>query len=475
MEELEKILVDFKDIPDSDIFIQSLYEYYRANNFSGGCLNRIQYLTYIDVKTLETYIYDYVKNTLRMTKKEFDAFKTEEREKIKSIYTGKENIILIEMGVSTNYLWTNPIEKEFFLKTIYEYSKSNNFSEESINKLSKKLNIKPDLFLELIKEYMKDYLKADKGDQARMDNTKLRECYQKLMNASTGEEFEKIAKEFGFAVSYITINFNLFKKFYSKRDVDNFYKSYALYRQYMSDKKKERLQEASQRRREYNLKKQEETAKSVVRAYVNRKEGDLAEFLYVNKLTSYYFFKYVDIVQDCDKELYEEYKNSKYLKKMDKKEEIAVQLKKIVDGIKNGYEENGRHRNFDVLDYLFITKTPINNVLIMSQGILSANEQLVLKKFKKSYEGCEKYKSADEKAILEEKRIINLQYDAKGRLIENSGRLITDEEKEALLYYLSIKAINVNRMTYSAALKRYINDFIDIEKYKGKSLTLEKK
>ena len=49
------------------------------------------------------------------------------------------------------------------------------------------------------------------------------------------------------------------------------------------------------------------------------------------------------------------------------------------------------------------------------------------------------------------------------------------EEKEALLYYLSIKAINVNRMTYSAALKRYINDFIDIEKYKGKSLTLEKK
>ena len=73
---------------------------------------------------------------------------------------------------------------------------------------------------------------------------------------------------------------------------------------------------------------------------------------------------------------------------------------------------------------------------------------------------------SDIKVIREEKRIFGLEYDKFGKIIEGSGREITKEETEKIINYLTDNEIPLNRKTYNAALKRYLNNYISFEETK---------
>ena len=83
-----------------------------------------------------------------------------------------------------------------------------------------------------------------------------------------------------------------------------------------------------------------------------------------------------------------------------------------------------------------------------------------------AYKDAELYNSTEEKIIKDEKRVVGVQFDKFGKIIEGSGRIITDEEKNYLLDFLSKNGISINRKTYNAVLKRYLNGFISIDEEK---------
>jgi hypothetical protein len=67
---------------------------------------------------------------------------------------------------------------------------------------------------------------------------------------------------------------------------------------------------------------------------------------------------------------------------------------------------------------------------------------------------------------MEEKRVVGIQFDKFGKIIEGTGKEITIEEKEKIIKYLEKNNIPFNRMTYNAALKRYIDEFINLDNEK---------
>lgn len=75
---------------------------------------------------------------MNMDRVSFNKYIENERKKNEDLFLGKENIILLEDGIETKYLWNNEEEKLMFLKRIYYYSSKNDFSEKGTDLLAKK-------------------------------------------------------------------------------------------------------------------------------------------------------------------------------------------------------------------------------------------------------------------------------------------------------------------------------------------------
>lgn len=137
--------------------------------------------------------------------------------------------------------------------------------------------------------------------------------------------------------------------------------------------------------------------------------------------------------------------------------------KEIADKIRNGVQENGRTRSFDIIDFYMLTNSTITEVQNELANLPSTSDNNLIKK----YLG----KKTDISQNLSASRlIIGVKYDEQGKIIPNSGREITEEEKMNCIAYLEKNDLFVNALTIKDAAKRYINGFITFEKPKVKSI-----
>lgn len=135
----------------------------------------------------------------------------------------------------------------------------------------------------------------------------------------------------------------------------------------------------------------------------------------------------------------------------------------MADKIRNGVQENGRTRDFDIIDFYMLTNSTITEVQNELATLPSTKDNNLIKKFLG--------KKTDISQNLSSSRfIIGVKYDEQGKIIPNSGREITQEEKMNCIAYLEKNDLLVNALTLKAAAKRYVNGFIIFEKPKVKSI-----
>ena len=147
-----------------------------------------------------------------------------------------------------------------------------------------------------------------------------------------------------------------------------------------------------------------------------------------------------------------------------KGQRYAVLLNKvtsIADNIINGIElEDGRKRNFEILDYFLSTKLDFNDFI----NLYNKNRNIDI-------ESLIAIKTFFAKNKLTNK--LNIKQELDGTtifMIDDSPYEVSKEEKQAVLNYLRFKDIPLYIKVYKQALKRYVNGDLIIDNSNEKKI-----
>ena len=131
----------------------------------------------------------------------------------------------------------------------------------------------------------------------------------------------------------------------------------------------------------------------------------------------------------------------------------------IIEGVSYG---NGKRRPFDMIDYYQITSLTPDEIENIGKEALSAKQWTAWKSFKPKTEDNEFIGEKRLKAIMESK----VEYGAKienKKVIPGTGKILSDEEKTAILNYLKSKKVPFTVRNYLVAQKRYTTGIIEQE------------
>ena len=154
-----------------------------------------------------------------------------------------------------------------------------------------------------------------------------------------------------------------------------------------------------------------------------------------------------------------------------------------LDMIKNGIEENGIKREFDLLDYnmLFSNKyfdeinkydNGIRHITNIARKMLSSKDYILFKRSICKYQAGVINNERIIDYILEDRTEYDCKKDENGNLIKGTGYTVSQEIKEKIINYLINNNIPTNIKTYKVALKRYLNNTLVMEE--DKKYTLNK-
>ena len=281
------------------------------------------------------------------------------------------------------------------------------------------------------------------ADLMRLRNTRLRSCYEGIINANTMEEVDKVVEDSGYEFSNIRSNFSHYEFIYSKEEVEKCRKNILKYTAYREIKMKKLREEKRKLQALEKMKLLSDEATLVIASYLENFDEPYEAFLAEHKINNTKFKKYIEVIKEYNKPLYDEYISKKEAKEAKERETAKLQLTNLVNAIKNGIDENGEKRDFDVLDYFNITDIPVDRLVAVGRPILWESELMYIKKFAKVNERCTKVSQMDEECILNGVMIID-------------NKEITREENEAIINYLKENSFPVNSLTHRAALKRYL-------------------
>lgn len=475
-------IVELSKNPDSNEFLKCVYDYYVENNYDIKEVNKILEFNGFERKEIKNILLKYIKENLNMDEDTFKEYRLKEREKNKDIYIGYKNRILEKAGINTKFLYRTDKEKEIFLKGLYEEIEKNNCSIEFIKEISDEFHIRNIKCIEYYKEYVLNYLNiseddltenqrylvfATQADLFRIGDINTRNVIRKIIESNSLDEIDTAVNESGLEKNYILSKFRIYKKFYKVEDQKNFYKKYELY---LKDQKVKRYDTIKENFVKDKYNNELKTAEKIITSFLDNKTLSFDEFLEVKNITKETFNNYLNALKMYNKELYNRYNDSISKKEQESEDNISLEIKLLEEGILNGYEENGLKREFDIIDYLTITKIPTTKIGKFDLSKINSKARMELHRIKNNFKYINKEDKRELKNILETTKIVGVKFDKNGSTIPGSGRTITDEEKNNLIDYLREREIPVNNGTYNALLKRYLNGFIDFTDKKKKIL-----
>lgn len=207
---------------------------------------------------------------------------------------------------------------------------------------------------------------------------------------------------------------------------------------------------------------------NTIRSFVGSNFKSKEDFCSFNKISFKKFDYHLSIVKEFNQELY-----NLYYEKIEKirNQNYAILMnfiENIIFLLKNGITINDKTRPFDLLDYYKITTLDRNKVLklIKSNEHYDEEEYRLFLNFTRKYTSSTLLKEHDIKRILTEKHEI---------IIQNSGikKEITTEEKLFVINYLNFYNIPLYDTIYFIAIRRYINNELNLDdNFKKKHLTI---
>lgn len=403
------------------------------------------------------------------------------------------NPILLELyNKKVKLMWEDEYEKRIVLKYIYNYCEQNQYDEQAIVCLGERFGYLrySNKILEYAKEYAITYLKISseeyKKRKEEYGKARLRQYYQEretkskkiftnLLNAKTLEEIIKVIENSDTTISSIRSLLGHYVMLHHNNDIEIeqiLRKKITMYTNYTHELLMKQKEEEARRLQEEQDKKDLPEARKCINKFVKDQKTETKEqFCASYNIEEKTFDYYLKVLQRKDIDLYNKYQEKIRNSRRKAFELITKEIKYIVHLLKNGIEENGIIRPFDLIDYYMITKRDINETLKYGRLILNEKDAQILKLFIKKNDTGSVYNPKDIELILKERVEVYSQKDKNGVVIPGTGEVFPDEYKLKLIEFLKQKNIPVNRKTYTVAFKRYINGYIDLNNISNKKKT----
>lgn len=142
----------------------------------------------------------------------------------------------------------------------------------------------------------------------------------------------------------------------------------------------------------------------------------------------------------------------------EEREKLVMLGKLIINAIKNGItHDDGRKRKFDIIDFYITTPLSFNELFYIIRDDLNIDEIRIYRKFQQVNN---KNEEINLNQLYTSRQIFGLKFDENGNAIPETGREVTNEEKENLVNYILGAGLPLTNDVYDAALDRWRNDFL---------------
>lgn len=422
--------------------------------------------------------YRYILNRFKV--RSYEEYKKIEKEieSYQNEYLEVPNPALLKYGIRSYSIGRTEEERNITLKYIYEKFIE---SEGIVGELVSEFKLSPKQIGNYAAKYYEYNIENQNQEKKKFDKKKAIYSYtfDKLKEKNTKEEIISLLDscEIKNLKSYINsylivyIKPNTFEEY--KKEEGTILKKLEIYSKYLSQKKEKEKQKIEEEEMKQKEEDNLEDAIKYISMFIDAKEfHSIKAFCSFAKIDESTFNNYVNIIKKRNQELYEKYKETT---ERNIKQNFAINasiVRKIVSMLKNGIEENGVKRKFDILDYYQNTKLSFNNLTTIAVRICSKQELNLLKRFIKDNSKYAAGVTHIEETIMKEKVEVNHRLDKNGMPIPGTGEIFDDESKIKIINYLKENNIPLNMKTYTLARRRYTNGTLIIEsKNKAKVLT----
>ena len=419
------------------------FDYCRLGNFNEGLIEKLGKKFGVLDETIRSYVETYI-----------NSLEEEERAYYLEMWNSSDDTISLYYKLGLPLENTTTISREKYLqKYFYDLVESVNCDMEKIIELVKKLGIKRHLIIKYYNGYV-DVCKKWLPKLVCSGSNSL--SYNTLRELSATEDEKEIISILDNVPMTIS---RLLQATYS----DEQRKKLKWYARYKNEQRKlEREKRADTLKDILDIYRFEDAKKLIVDYLDNNGNNSIDFYCKTVGITKNEFNKDVEMIKEYSPELYERYFNKAQSVSANRYMALLASIKKLVNYIKNGIEEDGVIREFDVLDYYKATKFSFDDLIKFisdnnNRLDLSNDDIRTIRIFIAKNKKFKAYTDRKKEVFVNSTIIMKVKIGDKEELKE-----FTKDELQAVIDYLGTHKLPVNDKTTNLVCRKYASGKLDI-------------
>ena len=419
------------------------FDYCRLGNFNEGLIEKLGKKFGVLDETIRSYVETYI-----------NGLEEEERAYYLEMWNSSDDTISLYYKLGLPLENTTTISREKYLqKYFYDLVESVNCDMEKIIELVKKLGIKRHLIIKYYNGYV-DVCKKWLPKLVCSGSNSL--SYNTLRELSATEDEKEIISILDNVPMTIS---RLLQATYS----DEQRKKLKWYARYKNEQRKlEREKRADTLKDILDIYRFEDAKKLIVDYLDNNGNNSIDFYCKTVGITKNEFNKDVEMIKEYSPELYERYFNKAQSVSANRYMALLASIKKLVNYIKNGIEEDGVIREFDVLDYYKATKFSFDDLIKFisdnnNRLDLSNDDIRTIRIFIAKNKKFKAYTDRKKEVFVNSTIIMKVKIGDKEELKE-----FTKDELQAVIDYLETHKLPVNDKTTNLVCRKYASGKLDI-------------
>ena len=419
------------------------FDYCRLGNFNEGLIEKLGKKFGVLDETIRSYVETYI-----------NSLEEEERAYYLEMWNSSDDTISLYYKLGLPLENTTTISREKYLqKYFYDLVESVNCDMEKIIELVKKLGIKRHLIIKYYNGYV-DVCKKWLPKLVCSGSNSL--SYNTLRELSATEDEKEIISILDNVPMTIS---RLLQATYS----DEQRKKLKWYARYKNEQRKlEREKRADTLKDILDIYRFEDAKKLIVDYLDNNGNNSIDFYCKTVGITKNEFNKDVEMIKEYSPELYERYFNKAQSVSANRYMALLASIKKLVNYIKNGIEEDGVIREFDVLDYYKATKFSFDDLIKFisdnnNRLDLSNDDIRTIRIFIAKNKKFKAYTDRKKEVFVNSTIIMKVKTSDREELKE-----FTKDELQAVIDYLETHKLPVNDKTTNLVCRKYASGKLDI-------------
>ncbi|MBQ3021224.1 MAG: hypothetical protein IJD92_03265 [Bacilli bacterium] len=203
-------------------------------------------------------------------------------------------------------------------------------------------------------------------------------------------------------------------------------------------------------------------AEKTISDYLNGNFKSIYDYCLVRDCDQFRFKKYIEILKSFNSIWYKKYEEKLNESKVDINDLIST-WKNVLVGIDSGkIKKDNTIRKYDALDYFTDSKYSYETMIKHLEIFAPKEELIIFKRFLVENRLGFSLNDKDIEKIYSSKIEKKLMRDKNGIPIPNTGRIISLDEKKAIIEYMKTNHIPLNSKLFDIAVNRFVDDELEI-------------